>query len=48
VYLYYTALGNQQDFGHGSAGAIILALIIAAVTLVQGRFPGLRHEGGNQ
>jgi len=48
VYLYYTALGNQQDFGHGSAGAIILALIIAAVTLVQGRFPGLRQEGGNQ
>lgn len=40
VYLYYTALGNQQDFGHGSAGAIILALIITTVTLVQGRFLG--------
>ena len=26
VYLYYTALGQGQDFGHGSAGAVILAL----------------------
>ncbi len=24
VYLYYVALGRQQDFGHGSAGAVIL------------------------
>ena len=26
VYLYYTALGSGQDFGHGSAGAVILTL----------------------
>jgi multiple sugar transport system permease protein len=45
VYLYYTALGNQQDFGHGSAGAVILALLIAAVTLVQGRFLGFGKKG---
>ncbi|MGI8665068.1 MAG: carbohydrate ABC transporter permease [Jatrophihabitans sp.] len=44
VYLYYTALGNQQDFGHGSAGAVILALLIAAVTLVQGRFLGFGRK----
>ncbi len=37
VYLYYTALGSGQDFGHGSAGAVILTLIIAIVAVVQGR-----------
>ncbi|MEO5745531.1 MAG: sugar ABC transporter permease [Terracoccus sp.] len=37
VYLYYTALGSGQDFGHGSAGAVILTLIIAIVALAQGR-----------
>ena len=37
VYLYYTALGSGQDFGHGSAGAVILTLLIAVVALVQGR-----------
>jgi multiple sugar transport system permease protein len=38
VYLYYTSLGSGgQDLGRGSAGAVILTLIIAAVTLVQGR-----------
>jgi multiple sugar transport system permease protein len=40
VYLYYIALGQQQDFGHGSAGAVILALLIAVFTLVQGRLFG--------
>jgi len=40
VYLYYVALGRQQDFGHGSAGAVILTLIIATFTLVQGRLLG--------
>ncbi|MFC3997385.1 carbohydrate ABC transporter permease [Nocardiopsis sediminis] len=40
VYLYYTALGSGQDFGHGSAGAVILALLIAIVTLAQGRLLG--------
>ena len=39
VYLYYTAQGNQ-DFGHGSAGAVILALLIMIVTLAQGRIFG--------
>jgi multiple sugar transport system permease protein len=39
VYLYYTAQGNQ-DFGHGTAGAVILAVLIMIVTLAQGRFLG--------
>jgi multiple sugar transport system permease protein len=38
VYLYYTALGQGQDFGHGSAGAVILTLLIAVIALAQGRF----------
>jgi multiple sugar transport system permease protein len=39
VYLYYTAQGNQ-DYGHGTAGAVILAALIMVVTLVQGRLLG--------
>lgn len=39
VYLLNVALGNQ-DYGHGSAGAIILTLIIIIFTLIQGRFLG--------
>jgi multiple sugar transport system permease protein len=39
VYLYYTAQFNQ-DFGHGTAGAVILALLIMVVTLAQGRILG--------
>lgn len=41
VYLYYTALGQEQNLGLGSAGAVILALIIAVVTVVQARWFGL-------
>lgn len=41
VYLYFTALGHGQDFGHGSAGAVILTLIIAVFALVQGRITGI-------
>lgn len=41
VYLYYVALGRQQDFGHGSAGAVILTVIIAVFALAQGRLVGL-------
>jgi multiple sugar transport system permease protein len=38
VYLYYTSLGSGgQDLGRGSAGAVILASLIALVTLVQGK-----------
>lgn len=44
VYLYYVALGQQQDLGHGSAGAVILAGIIAIFTLLQGRFVGFGEE----
>jgi multiple sugar transport system permease protein len=43
VYLYYLALGQGQDFGRGSAGAMVLTLIIAIVTVVQGRLLGLRR-----
>jgi multiple sugar transport system permease protein len=39
VYLYYTALGSQ-DFGRGSAGAVILALLIVLISLGQGRLFG--------
>jgi multiple sugar transport system permease protein len=35
VHLYYTALGQGQDLGRGSAGAVILALVIALVTVGQ-------------
>ncbi|MBV9314482.1 MAG: sugar ABC transporter permease [Pseudonocardia sp.] len=37
VYLYYAALGQGQDLGIGSAGAIVLALVIAVFTIVQAR-----------
>ncbi len=39
VYIYNVALSNQ-DYGHGSAGAIVLTLIIVIFTLIQGRFLG--------
>ena len=41
VYLYYVALGQGQDLGLGSAGAVVLALVIAVVTVVQARWFGL-------
>ncbi|CAM5301116.1 Sugar ABC transporter permease OS=Streptomyces alboniger OX=132473 GN=CP975_11180 PE=3 SV=1 [Streptomyces alboniger] len=41
VYLYYTALGQEQNLGLGSAGAVILALIIAVVTVGQAKWFGL-------
>jgi multiple sugar transport system permease protein len=44
VYLYYVALGQGQDFGHGSAGAVILTLVIAVVAIVQGRVMRLGRE----
>jgi multiple sugar transport system permease protein len=44
VYLYYTALGSGQDFGHGSAGAVILTLVIAIVALGQGRLMRFGRE----
>jgi len=47
VYLYYVALGRQQDFGHGSAGAVILTLIIVAFTLVQSRLLGFGKRGSD-
>lgn len=48
VYLYYTALGQGQDFGNGSAGAMILTLLIAGFALLQGRLTGIgrRDEDG--
>jgi len=38
VYLYYTALGQGQELGVGSAGAVVLALLIAAFTVAQARW----------
>jgi multiple sugar transport system permease protein len=43
VYLYQVAIG-QQDYGRGSAGALILTAIIIAVTLVQGRLFGFGRK----
>ncbi|NJQ00378.1 carbohydrate ABC transporter permease [Streptomyces zingiberis] len=40
VYLYNLALGENQDYGLGSAGALLLALLICLVTLLQGRLLG--------
>lgn len=39
VYIYQIAL-NDQNYGYGSAGAIILTLIIVIFTLIQGRLLG--------
>ena len=36
---------RQQDFGHGSAGAVILTAIIAMFTIVQGRLFGFGRRG---
>lgn len=41
VYLYYVAVGNGQDFGHGGAGGILLTVLIGLIALAQGRFTGL-------
>ncbi|MFF9894619.1 carbohydrate ABC transporter permease [Streptomyces longispororuber] len=46
VYLYYTALGQGQNLGLGSAGAVLLALIIAVVTIGQARWFGLGRTDG--
>lgn len=40
VELYYTALGTEQDYGAGSAGAVILTALIVVVTLFQGKIMG--------
>lgn len=37
VYLYYVALGSGQDFGHGSAGAMILTVLITVVAFGMSR-----------
>ncbi|WP_405846979.1 carbohydrate ABC transporter permease [Streptomyces sp. NBC_01518] len=40
VELYATALGTEQDYGAGSAGAVILTVLIIVVSLFQGRLMG--------
>lgn len=47
---YYTALGQGQDFGHGSAGAIILTAMIALVVILFGfaSFEGMTDHGDRQ
>ncbi|MGW7686818.1 carbohydrate ABC transporter permease [Kribbella sp. NPDC054772] len=45
VYLYGISLGSIQDLGHGSAGALILAVIIMLVTLLQSRLFGFGKAG---
>ena len=43
VYLYDSALGDQ-NYGVGSAGAFILTALIVAVTLLQGRLAGFGRK----
>lgn len=43
VYLYQVAIG-QQDYGRGSAGALILTAIIIAITVIQGRLFGFGRK----
>ncbi|TDD48922.1 sugar ABC transporter permease [Kribbella antibiotica] len=45
VYLYGISLGSIQDLGHGSAGALILAVIIMIVTQLQTRVFGFGKAG---
>jgi multiple sugar transport system permease protein len=45
VYLYGISLGSIQDLGHGSAGALILAVIIMIVTLLQSKIFGFGKAG---
>ncbi|MFF9019032.1 carbohydrate ABC transporter permease [Streptomyces eurythermus] len=40
VELYYTALGQDQNYGKGSAGAVVLTVLICVVTLFQGKVMG--------
>ncbi|MFI0163672.1 carbohydrate ABC transporter permease [Streptomyces sp. NPDC017095] len=47
VYLYYTALGQGQNLGLGSAGAVILALVVAVVTVAQTRWLRLGRTDGD-
>ncbi|MEU3856268.1 sugar ABC transporter permease [Streptomyces sp. NPDC028722] len=47
VYLYYTALGQGQNLGLGSAGAVILALVVAVVTVGQARWLRLGRTDGD-
>jgi multiple sugar transport system permease protein len=44
IYLYYISLGATQDYGRGSAGALILALLIAIVTVGQFKLFGFGKE----
>ncbi|MFI5733216.1 carbohydrate ABC transporter permease [Kribbella sp. NPDC051587] len=45
MYLYSISLGSIQDLGHGSAGALLLAVIIMIVTLLQTRLFGFGKTG---
>ncbi|GAQ55691.1 carbohydrate ABC transporter permease [Streptomyces acidiscabies] len=40
VELYKMALGENQNYGVGSAGAVVLTMLICVVTLVQGKIMG--------
>jgi multiple sugar transport system permease protein len=40
VELYKMALGENQNYGAGSAGAVVLTLLICLVTLLQGKIMG--------
>ncbi len=47
VELYKMALGENQNYGAGSAGAVVLTMLICVVTLLQGKIMGFgRGEEG--
>ncbi|MER6628431.1 sugar ABC transporter permease [Streptomyces sp. NPDC000987] len=48
VELYYTALGQDQNYGKGSAGAVVLTALICFVTLFQGKFMGFGRGDGSK
>ncbi|MFJ8358197.1 carbohydrate ABC transporter permease [Streptomyces sp. NPDC093984] len=46
--LYKAALGTNQDYGAGSAGAVILSILICIVTLFQGKLMGFGRGEDSQ
>jgi multiple sugar transport system permease protein len=48
VELYKMALGENQNYGAGSAGAVVLTVLICLVTLLQGKIMGFGRGEENK
>lgn len=48
VELYKMALGENQNYGAGSAGAVVLTMLICVVTLLQGKLMGFGRGEENK